>query len=274
MQSVIQQLFVQVILIALNAFFAMTEIAVISLSGNKLKKMEEEGDKKAGALLKLVEEPAAFLSTIQIGITLAGFLGSAFAADSFSDYIVTWLYDGIGIRAVPLSVLNTLSVVIVTIILSYFTLVFGELIPKRIAMQKSMEVAKFACGVVSGLAKVMSPVIWFLSFSTNSILKLLHLKTEAEEETVTEEEIRMMVDLGEAKGAIDREEKEWIENVFDFGDATTRDVMIHVSDVTAFPVDASDEEIENTIRETGYSRYPVYDFECAGVFARPHEWQP
>ena len=129
MQSVIQQLFVQVILIALNAFFAMTEIAVISLSGNKLKKMEEEGDKKAGALLKLVEEPAAFLSTIQIGITLAGFLGSAFAADSFSDYIVTWLYDGIGIRAVPLSVLNTLSVVIVTIILSYFTLVFGELIP-------------------------------------------------------------------------------------------------------------------------------------------------
>ncbi len=259
MQSVIQQLFVQVILIALNAFFAMTEIAVISLSGNKLKKMEEEGDKKAGALLKLVEEPAAFLSTIQIGITLAGFLGSAFAADSFSDYIVTWLYDGIGIRAVPLSVLNTLSVVIVTIILSYFTLVFGELIPKRIAMQKSMEVAKFACGVVSGLAKVMSPVNWFLSFSTNSILKLLHLKTEAEEETVTEEEIRMMVDLGEAKGAIDREEKEWIENVFDFGDATTRDVMIHVSDVTAFPVDASDEEIENTIRETGYSRYPVYD---------------
>ena len=259
MQQLIQQLLLQVVLIGLNAFFAMTEIAVISLSPNKLKKMAEGGDRKAKKLLALVEEPSGFLSTIQIGITLAGFLASAFAADSFSQYLVGFLVQDLGLTSVSVSVLDTISVILITVILSYFTLVLGELTPKRIAMQKPMEVAKFSCGVVSILAKVMRPAILFLSFSTNAVLKVLHLNTEAQEETVTEEEIRMMVDLGEAKGAIEREEREWIENVFDFGDTVVGDVMVHGSDVVAFSTETSEEEVEETIRRTGLSRYPVYE---------------
>ncbi len=203
MDSVPQQIILQVILILINAFFASTEIAVISLNATKLKKMSEDGDKTAKRLLRLVEEPAGFLSTIQIGITLAGFLGSAFAAENFSQYLVDWIYNGLGFRGIPVSVLNTLSVIVITIILSYFTLILGELVPKRIAMQKPYAVAKFACPVVSAVAFIMRPVVFFLSLSTNAVLRLLRMKTEAEEESVTEEEIRMMVDLGEEKGVID-----------------------------------------------------------------------
>ena len=258
MNPIPQQLLIQVLLILVNAFFAATEIAVISLNPAKLRKMEEEGDRSAKKLIKLVEEPSGFLSTIQIGITLAGFLGSAFAADSFSGYLVSWVTTDLGFKAIPASVLETLSVILITLILSYFTLVFGELVPKRVAMQKPYEMAKFSCGVVSGIAKVMKPIIWFLSFSTNTVLKLFRLKTEAEEETVTEEEIRMMVDLGEEKGTIDSDEKEWIENVFEFGDTTVRDVMTHQLEIKAFPIDAEDAEIIKGIQESGLSRFPVY----------------
>ncbi len=259
MDSIPQQLLLQLLLILLNAFFAMTEIAVISLSPTRLRKLAEDGDKMAPRLLRLVEEPSGFLSTIQIGITLAGFLGSAFAADNFSEPLVNWVYHDLGFQALSMATLDTLAVIVITIILSYFTLVLGELTPKRIAMQRPLQVAKFSCRVVSALAVVMRPVIWLLSASTNGLLRLLHMKVEAEEETVTEEEIRMMVDLGEARGAIDSEEREWIDNVFEFGDAMARDVMTHVSDITAIPLHATDEEIEATIRETGLSRYPVYE---------------
>ena len=257
--SIPQQLLLQVVLLALNAFFAMTEIAVISLNPTKLKMLAEEGDKKAPKLLKMVEDSSAFLSTIQIGITLAGYLGSAFAAENFSDPLVDWVYNGLGFQLLPMHVLDVLAVIVITLILSYFTLVLGELTPKRIAMQKPLEVARFACNVVTAVALVVRPVIWLLSASTNGMLRLLHMKVETEEEPVTEEEIRMMVDMGEARGAIESEEKEWIQNVFEFGDDMVRDVMIHVSDITAFPLDATDEEIQKTIRETGLSRYPVYD---------------
>ena len=200
MDTIGPQILLQVFLIALNAFFAATEIAVISLNAAKLRKMMEDGDKKAGKMLKMVEEPSGFLSTIQIGITLAGFLGSAFAAENFSDPLVQWITQDLGFTAISTSTLNTLSVVLITIVLSYFTLIFGELVPKRIAMQKPMAVAKIACGVIRAIATVMRPVIWFLSASTNAVLRLLRMKVEAEEEQVSEEEIRLMVDLGEEKG--------------------------------------------------------------------------
>lgn len=253
-----KQLLLQAFLILLNAFFAMTEIAVISLSASRLKHMAEEGDKTAPKLLKLVEEPAGFLSTIQVGITLAGFLGSAFAADSFSEVLVNWVYNDLGLRALSLKTLDTLAVIVITVILSYFTLVFGELVPKRIAMQKPMEVAKFTCGVVSAVAVVMRPVVWFLSFSTNAVLRLLRMHTQGEEETVTEEEIRMMVDLGEERGTIDDVEGEWIDNVFEFGETTVREVMTHVSDLVAIPADATTRELVRLIRDSGRSRIPVY----------------
>ena len=265
MDTIGWQLLLQVILILINAFFAATEIAVLSLNGAKLRKLEEEGDKSAPRLLKLVEEPSGFLSTIQVGITLAGFLGSAFAADNFSEYLVSWIYDGLGFKVLSLKTLDTLAVVIITIILSFFTLVFGELVPKRIAMQKSMQLAKIAAPVVSAVAVVMKPVVWLLSVSTNGILKLLRLKTEAEEETVTEDEIRMLVELGSEKGTIDEEEQEWIQNVFDFGDTSVRDVMTHESDIVAIPMDASDDEIRRVIQESGLSRFPVYEKDIHGI---------
>ena len=265
MDSIGLQLLLQVFLILLNAFFAATEIAVISLNASKLRKMSEEGDKSASRLLKMVEEPSGFLSTIQVGITLAGFLGSAFAADNFSEYLVRWVYDDLKFTAIPERTLNTLSVIVITIILSYFTLIFGELVPKRIAMQKSLQVAKFSGTVVSGLSVIMRPVIWFLSFSTNCVLRLLRMKTEAEEDNVTEEEIRMMVELGGEKGAIDQEEQEWIQNVFDFGDTSVRDAMTHESDVVAFSIDEKPEVIIQTIQESGLSRYPVYEKDIHNV---------
>lgn len=257
--DIAKQLLLQAFLILLNAFFAMTEIAVVSLNTAKLRKLEEDGDKAAPRLIRLVEEPTAFLSTIQVGITLAGFLGSAFAADSFASMLVDWIYNDLAFKSISISVLNTLSVVVITIILSYFTLVFGELVPKRIAMQRPMEVARLSSRVVAALSVVMRPVIWFLSFSTNAVLRLLRMKVENEEETVTEEEIRMMVDLGEEKGTIDSAEGEWIDNVFEFGETTVGEVMTHVSDLVAVAADDTPAEILKVIRESGRSRIPVYE---------------
>lgn len=251
------QLLLQVVLILLNAFFASAEIAIISLNKTKLEKLSEDGDKSAKSLLKLTDAPANFLSTIQIGITLAGFLGSAFAADNFASLLANWVYNDLKWQAISYSVINTFSVILITIILSYFTLVFGELVPKRIAMQKPYKVAKFASKVISAIAIIMKPVIWFLSFSTNLILKIFRYKTEAEEENVTEDEIKMMVDLGEKKGTVEENEKKWIENVFEFNDTIVREIMTPSRDVKYVLLDNSRKEIEEMIRETGFSRYPV-----------------
>ena len=253
------QLLLQVVLIAVNAFFAATEIAVISLNENKLRKQAEEGDGKAAQMLKMVEQPAGFLSTIQIGITLAGFLGSAFAADNFASKIVRYLVDEVQLTAIPEHVLNTLAVVLITIILSYFTLIFGELVPKRVAMQKSDQVARAVCGIINGISKVVKPVVWLLSVSTNGVLRLMRIDPNAEEEQVTEEEIRMMVDIGEEKGTIEANEKEMSDNVFEFNNMTAEDCMIHRTDVTAIWVEDTPDEIVKTIEETGLSRFPVYN---------------
>ena len=256
MQTIVFQLLVQVILILINAFFAATEIAVISLNANKLRKLEEEGDKLAPKLLHMVEDSSGFLSTIQIAITLSGFLGAAFAGDAFAEYLTTWLLSlGVGI---PASVLNTISLVVVTIILSYFTLIFGELVPKRIAMQKSMEMARLSCRVVTAIATIAKPVVKLLALSTNGMLRLLRMKVDVEEDQVTEDEIRMMIDLGNESGSIKEDEKELLHNVFDFSDQTVSDVMTHAADVETISVEASREEVLDTIRSTGLSRFPVY----------------
>ena len=253
------QLLLQLVLILVNAFFAATEIAVISLNDKKVKKLSESGDKKAGRLMKMVENPDRFLSTIQIGITLAGFLGSAFAADNFASRIRDWLVIDLKVTAISPDTINSIAIVLITIILSYFTLVLGELVPKRIAMKKPEKVAQFASGVIAFVAAVMRPVIWLLSVSTNGMLYLLHLDPHDEDEKVTEEEIRLMVDAGEEGGAIETNEKEMIENIFEFNNITAADVMTHRTEMTALWVDETDDFIVNTIIETGYSRFPVYD---------------
>ena len=253
------EILLQIILILVNAFFAGTEMAVVSLNSTKLRKLQEEGDKTAGKLLKMVEDSSAFLSTIQVAITLAGYLGAAFAGENFAPVLSNWLYNDLGFQVLPQAALNNVAIIIITIILSYFTLVFGELVPKRIALQKSYEFAKVACGVIRGMAFVLRPVIWLLSVSVNGVLRLLRLKVEAEEENVTEDEIRMMVDLGGEKGAIDEDEQEWIQNVFDFGDISVREAMTPRSDMDALDIESTDEEIMEKIQESGHSRFPVYE---------------
>jgi len=248
-----------VILIFINAIFAAAEIAIISLSEAKLKKQAEEGDKKATKLLKLVQSPERLLSAIQIAITLAGFLSSAFAADSFADPLTTWLRYDVGFTAIPEKTLNTLVVILITLILSYFSLVLGELVPKRLGMKKTEKVARFTVGLVSAVAKVFRPLIWFLSKSTNAVLRLMGIDPSAEEEEVSEDEILMMVDLGEEQGAIEAAEKELIENIFEFNNTTAEDVMVHRTDMVMIWIDDTAEEILNTIKESGMSRFPVYE---------------
>ena len=253
------QIIVLVILIFLNAFFAAAEIAVISLSEGKMRKLAEEGDKRAAKLLKLIQAPDNFLSTIQIGITLAGFLASAFAADTFSDRLVRWLVDVRGVTALPERTLNAIMVVVITVILSYFTLVFGELGPKRLAMKKTEGVARATCGIVSALSVVFRPVIWLLAKSTNAILRLMRIDPKDTGEEVSEDEIRMMVDIGEEKGAIETAEKELIENIFEFNNNTAEDVMVHRTDMVMLWVEDPAEEILKTIVDSGMSRFPVYN---------------
>ena len=259
------QLLFHGVLILGNEFFAATEIAVMSLNENVLRHQAEDGDKKAAKLLKIVETPTRFLSTIQIGITLAGFLGSAFAADNFAGRIRDWAVASYQLDAGAAAAVNTLSVILITIILSFFTLVFGELVPKRIAMQKTDKVARMACGVVSVLAAFMRPIIWLLTVSTNGMLRLLHIDPNAEDDEVSEEEIRMMVDIGEEKGAIESGEKEMIENIFEFNNMTAEDVMLHRTDVVMLWAEDPDEEIVRTIEETGLTRFPVYEEDADDV---------
>ena len=193
-------LLIQVILIAINAFFAAAEIAVVSLSETKLRHKAEEGDKTSQKLLNMILEPSGFLSTIQIAITLAGFLGSAFAADNFAAPMVHLIRDQWGFTLLSAGTLNTLCVVLITLILSYFTLIFGELVPKRVAMKEPEAVARAVCGVISVTAKATKPVVWLLTKSVNGVLRLFGIDPAAAEEEVTEDEIRMMVDMGEEKG--------------------------------------------------------------------------
>lgn len=253
-----KQIIFQVVLIMINAFFAMTEVALISTNKIKLKKMADEGDNIAKKLVDISEDPSEFLSTIQIGITFANFIASAFAADGLSGYLADFIYNTLNVKVLSYEMMSTASLILITIILSYFTLVLGELVPKRIAMQKPMEVARFACIPVSAISTVVKPAVKFLSLSTNIVLKVLRIDTNEEEDSITEEEIRMMLEIGNTGGTINSDEKEWIDNVFDFSDSSVREIMTHKSEVVGIYTDDSLMEIEEKIHETGYSRYPVY----------------
>jgi putative hemolysin len=239
----------------INAIFACAEIALISVNDNKLEKLAAHGDKRAARLLALTKQPAKFLATIQVGITLAGFLGSAFAADSFSDGLTEQLISW-GLK-IPREYLETISLVCITIVLSFFTLVLGELVPKRIAMKKAEPLAFALSSFVWLISKFFAPLVWFLTQSTNGLLRLLRINPEAEEQAVTEEEIRMLLDVGSEKGTIDAGEKQIIHNVFEFGDKTVAEVMTHRLDTILLWQHESDSAWEQTIIENRHSYYPV-----------------
>ena len=250
-------LLIQVILIALNAIFASAEIAVLSINETKLERLASQGDKKAKRLYKLTREPAKFLSTIQIAITLSGFLGSAFAADGFSDPLVDCVVS-LGV-ALPRETLDTIAVIVITLILSYFTLIFGELVPKRIAMKKSESLSLAISGLIMAISVLFKPVVWLLSVSTNAVLRLLGIDPNEDDEQVSEEEIRMLVETGSEKGAIDKEEQNFIENVFEFDDLTAGEILTHRTDVTVLWLEDTDEAWAQTINASRFTRYPVCD---------------
>lgn len=255
--SIIVKIAVLFILILINAFFAMSEIAIISLNDNKIDKLAEEGDKKAKQIKKLTENSSNFLSTIQIGVTLAGFLTSASAADSFSP-IITQAVAPL-IPAVPVSVIDTVSLILITIVISYFSLVFGELAPKKIAMQKSEKVSYKVVGFLLFFMKATKPFVKILSKSTNGLVRLFGIDPAADEENVTEEEILMMVDVGEEKGVIENTQAEMINNIFEFDDIDAGDIMTHRVDMTAVEADKPVSEVIQVAITDGYSRIPVYD---------------
>ena len=247
-----------VVLILVNAFFAAAEIAFISLNDAKIDFLVKEGNKKAKKIKKMLENPSKFLSTIQIGITLAGFLSSAFASETFASNLAPKLYEIF--PAIGLTAWNNISIIIITIILSYFTLIFGELVPKRLAMKYYEKIAFGSIGVISFISIVAAPFVRFLTFSTNIVSKIFGI-SENEEETVTEEEIRMMVDVGEEKGTIDKEESEMINNVFEFDDKVVSEIMIPRNDIYALDEDMTISGVLEKIttdKDFRYSRIPVY----------------
>ena len=248
---------VLLILIFFNAFFAATEMAFISLNDNKIKMMAKEKNKKAIRIQKMLEKPSKFLATIQIGITLAGFLSSAFAADTFADKLAPALNSLMPFISV--SAWQSISIVIITVILSYFTLVFGELVPKRLAMKYSEKIAFTTCGVIKVLSVVAAPFVSFLTFSTNAISKLFGVTGE-EQETVTEEEIKMLINEGKENGTIEEEETEMINNVFEFNDKVVSEIMIPRTEIYALDMNLSiNEVIDELSEDKRYSRIPVYD---------------
>ena len=245
-------------LIFLNAFFAATEMAFVSLNDAKISVKAKEGDKKYKKIEKMLKNPSKFLATIQIGITLAGFLSSAFASDVFASELAKVLFDLT--HAFSVTVWQNISIVVITIILSYFTLIFGELVPKRIAMENAEKFSKFSISIISVLAKVMSPFVKFLTWSTDVVSKLFGVKKESEE-TVTEEEIRMMVDVGQENGTINDDEKEMINNVFELNDKEVSEIMIHRTEMFALEDTMSVSEVSKKLieGEYRYSRIPVYN---------------
>lgn len=253
----ITELFFLLVLIAVNAFFAASEIALISLNDNKIKLMAEDGNRKAKQLVKLLGEPSRFLATIQIGITLAGFLASAFAAESFADPMVVVL-KGFNLP-ISESLLKVATVFLITLILSYFSLVLGELVPKRIAMKKPEVIAFFVVTPVTVLSKITHPFVKLLSASTNFFLRLFGIDPLSNDDGVTEEEIRMLIDVGEEKGAIHEREKIMINNIFEFNNKSAEDVMTHRMEVIGIPSSIQLSKLMSVIKEEQYSRIPVYE---------------
>lgn len=254
----LSQLIILAILILLNAYFAASEIAFISLNDAKIEKMAKDGNKKAKQIQSMLESPSKFLATIQIGITLAGFLSSAFASDAFAEKLAPMLFDIMPFLS--LNIWKSISIIIITIILSFFTLVFGELVPKRLAMKHYEKISFATIGVIKTISTITLPFVKLLTFVTNAISKIFGVG-ENDEEEVTEEKIKMMVDQGKEKGTIKEEEKELIDNVFEFNDITVSEIMRHRKDIFAVDINISNEELAQELEEAQYrySRIPVYD---------------
>jgi len=241
-----------VILIFINGIFSASELAFLSLDKFKLKKEIESGNKKAIKIKKLIDNSSLFLSTIQIGITLAGFLASAFAADYFADYFL----QVISIDFLSISTVRTILVVIITVILSYFTLVFGELVPKKIAINYPFKIAYMFVNLIRGVMYFCYPLIKFLTFSTNVVCKVFNIKEK--ENKLTEEDIKKMILLGTDEGIVEEKEKEYMFNIFQFNDTEVKNVMTPKKDVVALDLDDDIKVNIAKIKKSKFTRFPIY----------------
>ncbi len=257
--NLIFQIVLLFVLILVNAFFAMSEIAIISLNDTKIGKMAEEGNKKAKQVIKLTKDSSRFLSTIQIGVTLAGFLTSASASQTFVEMLSGAIEKISFLSGIPAGLINGFSLVVVTLVTSYFSLVLGELAPKRMAMQAPEKISFRVVGILLAISKIAKPFVKVLSVSTNAVVRIFGFDPNADEESVTEEEIRMMVDVGGEKGVIEDAQKEMINNIFEFDDIDVGDIMTHRTDMIAAEADEPLSEVVNLSMENGFSRIPVYD---------------
>ena len=255
MVQYIGPIILQIVLIALNAIFASAEIAVVTMGETKIEKLAEEGNKKAKKLKKLTKNQSKFLATIQVAITLAGFLGSAFAADSFAPPLATWLYLK-GLTFMGPEVLEKVVMVLITVIISYFSIVIGELVPKKVAMNNAEKTALGLAGILNFVSGIFAPLVWMLTASTNGILRLFGVDPNKEEE-VTEDEIKLMVSAGEEKGTIDSEESEMIQNIFDFNDTSVDEIFTHRTEVETLYLDDTLEDWDKVIYSTRFNYYPL-----------------
>ncbi len=257
--DILLALFLQIVLIFLNAIFAGAEIAVVSMNETKLNALAARGGKnakKAKRLTRLTSDPARFLSTIQVAITLAGFLGSAFAADMFAQPLAALIMKT-GIDKSFETTISTVCVVAITLILAFFNIVLGELVPKRIAMKHAEGVSTGLSGILSFVSVVFKPIVSLLSFSTNTVLRMFGISPNDPTEEVTEEEIIMMTDAATESGSIEDEEGQFIKNIFQFSDLPIGEICTHRKDADVLFENATDEQWEEIIYGTNHTYYPV-----------------
>ena len=249
----VYNLLLLIILIAINGIFSASELAFLKINKYELKNKIKMHDKKAIRIDKILSDQSAFLSTIQISITLAGFLASAFAADYFADYFL----QIINISFLSSSTLRTILVIIITFILSYVTLIFGELVPKKIAINNPYKIACLFIGLISFVKTFFSPLIKLLTLSTNFICKIFKIKEN--EDKITEDEIKKIILLGNTEGVIEEKEKDYILNIFNFNDIEVEKIMTKKEDVVMININDDMKNILSTIKESKYTRFPVYD---------------
>lgn len=257
--SIFLQFLIIAILTGINAFFSGAEMAIVSINKNRLKMLVEEGDRKALLLENLLKEPSKFLSTIQVGITLAGFFASASAATGLAQYFSIYLKK----NGIPYG--NQISMILITLVLSYITLVFGELIPKRIALRSSEKMALASIGTIVLISRIFSPFVKILTLSTNSVLTILKMKEDNLEEQVSKEEIRSLVQVGREHGIINDVEKEMIDNIIEFDEKIAREIMIPRTKVFLADKDMSIKELFEKKEFGKYSRIPVYENEADNI---------
>lgn len=251
------KLLILVVLILINTFFTGIETALMSVNPNKVKQKADEGDTMAILLKKTVDNPGKILVTIKIGISFAVLFSGAFAGQAFSEPIVNALIN-MGVSISP-EVLTQAAILVITITLSYFSLVFGEFVPRRVAVQKAYELSVSFAGFINGVSKMAAPFVKLLTVSTNMMLILFGVDPNNSNDDVTEEEIRMMVDVGGETGMIDESEKEMINNIFEFDNKSAEDIATHRKDIVALSIDAGKEDIIKVATIERYSRIPVYE---------------